>query len=108
MSNPVQDYPDWVEAVTIASGVSTTEGADAGTSSVGTSATEIVEANENRTGCALYAPVSNTDTVYVGPGGVAVGDGFVLDPGHGIVVIAQEGLYAIANSGTQSVSWWDE
>lgn len=80
--------------------------------SIPTSATQIVAANANRNSLALFMPVSNSDTVYLGVDNTVTGDqtatgGVPRKPGESITYTDQDAAHAIwgiAASGTQIVN----
>jgi hypothetical protein len=75
---------------------------------VGTTAGQMVAANSRRSRVVVQAPVTNTAAVSIGPVGVTLGNGIILDPGVSYVGLSSAAYYGISSIAGQSVRILEE
>lgn len=75
---------------------------------VGNTATATLPLRATRKGATVLAADTNTETVWTGDAGVAVGNGFPLKPGASISLEGQSALLSIRNAAAQTLYVLDE
>jgi hypothetical protein len=75
---------------------------------VGTSAVQIAAANSRRSRLVVQAPVTNTAALSIGPVGVTLANGIILDPGNSFVGLSSARYDAISTIAGQNVRIHEE
>jgi hypothetical protein len=75
---------------------------------VGTTAAQIVAANSRRSRLILQAPITNAASIVVGPSGVTMANGVILEPGASFIGLSSNAYYAISSAASQNIRVLEE
>jgi len=75
---------------------------------VGTSAVQIAAANSRRSRLIVQAPITNTAALSIGPVGVTLANGIILDPGASFIGLSSAQYNGISGAAGQNVRIYEE
>jgi hypothetical protein len=75
---------------------------------VGTSAVQIAAANSRRSRLIVQAPITNTAALSIGPVGVTVANGIILDPGASFVGLSSAQYNGVSSAAGQNLRIYEE